>query len=195
MIFIGVSIMTIILNSTPTALWYDIIHDAEATCAITLKQELESYLVLLLTRYTNQPDVVKSIMATEFLAGVKLTHKQREAALHEVGDKCLIITGLFPKMAEKRLVKISYFVNIGRTAYSTVSQNNTDLYSSLARHFVPLMDILQSIRRYAKEYPDLLPLQAYELWNETGSQRALNVLKQYTAAVPVGIELERFDKR
>jgi hypothetical protein len=30
-----------------------------------------------------------------------------------------------------------------------------------------------------------LPIEAYDLWNEGGSQRALHVLKQYTNAVPV----------
>jgi hypothetical protein len=183
--------MKLLISSTPLALWHEIIHDAESNCAITLKQELESYLVFLLMRYSNQPDLIKKIMASEFLKGANLGSHQRQIVLQGVGDGCLIFSGLFPKIAEKRLVKISYFVNLGQTAYSNISQTHNDLYGLLAKHFVPLMDILQSIRRYANEYPDLLPLQAYDLWNETGSQQALKTLKQYTGATPIHLDLDK----
>jgi hypothetical protein len=172
--------MKILIQSTPVALWHEIIHDAEATCSISLNEELESYLVFLMMRYTSQPDIVKKIMATHFLEGVNSSPSKKLLVLQQVGDNCLIFSGLFPKMAEKRLVKISYFVNMGRTAYSAISQHQSDLYDSLSNHFVPLMDVLQSVRHSVKDFPDLLPFEAYDLWNETGSLRALSVLKQYT---------------
>lgn len=179
--------MTLLVESTPIALWHKIIHEAEATCSMTLPDDLESYLVFLLARYINKPEMVKEIMAQDFLKGLKLTAKLREVALQEVGDKCLIFTGLFPKIAEKRLVKISYYVNLGQAAYGHISKKHTDLYYSLAQQFVGLMDVLQSVRVYSKEHPDLLPLQAYDLWSDTGSQRALSVLKGYTNGIPLRI--------
>lgn len=172
-------------NPNVIALWRDIIHEAESICAITLKEELESHLIHLLTRFTNKPEIMKQIMASEFLNGVNLPAHQREFALQEVGDKCLLFSGLFPELAQKRHVKIGYFVNLGRAAYSNVSRVGDDLYDLLAKHFVPMMDTLQSIRVYSAEFPDLLPIQAYELWNETGSKRALKVLQLYTKATPV----------
>lgn len=179
--------MKLLLNSTPTALWHDVIHDAEAACAIGLHEDVESYLVFLLVRYTNKPEVVKQIIATEFLQGMNLSSRHREAALQEVGDKCLLFSGLFPNMSVKRHVKIGYFVNLGQAAYGVISKKNNDIYSTLAQQFIPLMDILQTIRRYSVEHPDLLPMQAYELWNETGSQRAFSILKQYSSATPIRI--------
>lgn len=186
--------MKILINSSPVALWHDIIHDAEATCSIPLNQELEAYLVFLMVRYTNKPEMAKAILATEFLENVKASLNQRLLKMQDVGDKCLIFSGLFPQVADKRHVKISYFVNLGQAAYSTISQDKNDLYDSLAQQFVPLMDILQAIRQYSKDMPDLMPLQAYELWNETGSQRAMQALKQYTNGTPIGIHAEKFDK-
>jgi hypothetical protein len=50
------------------------------------------------------------------------------------------------------------------------------------------MDVLQSIRLYSKDSLDLLPIQAYELWTETNSKRALSVLKQYTSAIPIQVD-------
>ncbi len=182
--------MEILVNSTSTALWHDIIHDAEKSCAIALQEELESYLVFLLMRYINRPELIKQVFALEFLKGAQGTSAKQHLVLQDVGDKCLLFAGLYPKAAEKRLVRVSYFVNIGQAAYGAISRKHDDLYELLGKQFVPLMDVLQSIRHYSKEYPDLLPLEAYELWNDTGSQRALNVLKQYTEATPVTMDIK-----
>lgn len=167
-------------KADPATLWHDIIHEAEAACMISLRQELEAYLVILLMRFTRQPQIAKDIMASEFMRSLKLRNAERVIALQGVGDKCLIFSGLFPQIAEKRLVKISYFVGLGKAAYDAASGKNSDVFGLLSRHFVPVMDVLQSVRQSSQEYPDLLPLQAYDLWQDTGSQRALRMLKSYT---------------
>jgi hypothetical protein len=182
--------MTLLQSSTSIALWHEIIHEAEAACTISLKEEVEAYLVFMLARYVNKPEIVKHIIANEFLEGLKYSPHHRATTMQEIGDKCLIFSGLFPHMADKRLVKISYFVNIGQSAYETVSKTSTDIYGMLARQFVSLMDILQAIRRYTKEISDLLPLQAYELWDDVNSQRALRILGQHTQAIPIKIGKE-----
>jgi len=184
--------MKLLVSATPVSLWQEVIHEAEATCDITLQDELEAYLTLLLVRYTTKSDISQNLMAPKFLQGIECNKKERELALQSVGDNCLIFSGFFPGIAEKRLVKISYFTNMGRTAYATISEKQSDIYSSLSEHFISLMDVLQSVRIYSHQYPDLLPIQAYDLWNETGSQRALKVLKQYTNATPLsGTLLDR----
>lgn len=179
----------ILLNRTPLALWQGIIQEAEASCEINLMEELEAYLVYLMIRYTNKPEFVKHIMANDLLAGLKLPSAGKQVALQEVGDKCLLFTGLFPNISTKRLVKLSYFVSIGQSAYGAISHDTDDLYHSLAVSFVPMVDVLQSVRHYTDQNPDLLPLQAYELWNETGSQRALKILKKYTKGTPIKKQL------
>lgn len=163
--------MTIISGTTSLALWHSIIQDAGKSCAIVLKEDVEAYLVFLLMRYIDKPELFKHTMAIDFLRGTKnATH------LQAVGDKCLLLAGLFPAIAEKRHVKISYFVSIGQTAYTIISKKSNDLYDLLAGQFVPSMDILQAISHQAT----LTPLDAYDLWNETGSQRALSILRQYS---------------
>jgi hypothetical protein len=182
--------MKLLVNPNPISLWRDIIQEAKTTCAAPLEDELESYLVLLLARFSNKPEIVKQIMATKFLESVNLSPRQRAAAFQHIGDTCLIFSGLFPGIVEKRLVKISYFIGLGQAAYMTASRTNHDVFYGLAQQFVVLMDILQSTRQYTRDCPDLLPLQAYELWNESGSQRALQVLRQYTRGMPVEVALK-----
>jgi hypothetical protein len=180
--------MGILTSSTSTALWHDVIHQAETACAVALSEEVESYLVFLLMRYMNKPGLLNQIIALDFLRNVDAAPAQRHLGMQEVGDKCLLYAGLYPKIADKRSVRLSYFVRIGQAAYERISKENRDLYGSLSHQFVSLMDILQSIRLYTQNSPDLLPIQAYELWNDTGSHRALNILRQYTRcseAMPV----------
>ena len=168
--------MTVLTSSSSIQLWQDVIKDAKDHCAITLGTELESYLVWLLYRYTTKPDMVRKVVATAFLEAVQLQQRQRIASLQLVGDHCLIYTGLFPHAQLRRAVKINYFVALGRAAYMGISSKKNDLYDELSMQFVPLMDVLQSIR----PEPDLLPLEAYDQWKELGSQRALKILRSYT---------------
>jgi len=172
--------MALLINVNPVTLWYDVIKDAEGQCAITLNEELEVYLISLLIRYTDKPEVAQQIFAKKFLEGFEQREKQRHFHLQNVGDQCLLYAGLFPRHAQKRHVKITYFVDLGRSAYANVSRVTNDLYSTLSFQFVVLMDVLQSIR----QPPDLLPLEAYEQWNELRSKRALGILQSYTQAIP-----------
>lgn len=172
-------------SSSPIALWVETVHEAEALCNITLQEDIESYLVFLLVRFTTRPEYIKKVLATEFLTGLEQTARQQQHILQNVGDQCLIFSGFFPKQAIRRHVNVSYYVNLGQSAYSVISRTENDLYSLLASQFVTLMDVLQAFRQYTHNHPDLMPLEAYELWNETGSQRALSILKQYTQGTPL----------
>jgi len=172
--------MSLLTNKTDVMLWQDVIKEAEQACSVDLEQELEAYLVSLLIRYANKPELTKQIFATAFLKALHLRQQERHVLLQHVGDQCLLFAGLFPYAAKKKHVKIGYFVDLGRTAYTNLSGKDHDLYATLALQFVVLMDILQSIR----QTQELLPLEAYEQWNEVGSQRALQILRQYTKALP-----------
>ena len=172
--------MDLLTSSTPLGLWQEVIKHAENRCSVSLKGELEAYLISLLMRYTNQANVSQYISAIEFLKAMHVHHAERQVSLQRVGDQCLLFTGLFPRLAEKRHVKINYFVDVGRSAYAAISHTTNDLYGSLALQFVVLMDVLQSIRPHS----DLMPLEAYEQWEELGSQRALKTLQKYTNAIP-----------
>lgn len=173
--------MSVLANENIVTLWKEAIRSAEERCLISLEQRIETYLISLLNRYTNQPELVKQIFAITFLEGVKHQPQQRLTSLQVVGDQCLLFAGLFPQQANKRLVTIKYFVDLGRTSYATISAQTNDLFASLATQFVILMDVLQAINSQST----LLPLEAYEQWELVGSQRALKTLKSYTSGFPM----------
>ncbi len=79
----------------PVALlpWCELIGDAQHRCAISLPEPLESYLVFLLIRFYTRVDWVGSILGLEFLNAAQTGG----SSWRDVGDKCLIFSGLFPK--------------------------------------------------------------------------------------------------
>jgi hypothetical protein len=172
--------MSLLMGTSSLAAWQEVIRTAEEDCAINLNKELESYLISLVMRYTDKPEVVQQILATAYFKAMEHKHLQRDAMLQNVGDQCLLFAGLFPRLADRRQVKLTYFVDLGRSAYASVSHGTNDLYETLATQFVLLMDVLRSIRTPM----DLNPSEAYEQWQELGSRYALRFLHQQTNILP-----------
>ena len=173
----------LLLHKTSTALWHALVGEAENHANLNLNEELESYLIFLLMRFTNNSQMAANVLALEFLNGLQQFGSSQKQVLQDVGDKCLLFSGLFPARAEKLRVNISYFVDLGQSAYGTLAQVNTkpsisELYQSLHKCFVPLMDVLQSMRELAEQGSSLTPLQAQQLWQDCQSQNAKTQLQR-----------------
>ena len=175
----------LILQPTATSHWKQVVQDAETKCHCQLDEEVESYLIFTLMRFTQNQDLASNALATDFLNSLQLAGHARQQKLRDLGDQCLLLTGLFPQRAEKRLVRVSYYVNLGRSAYDHLSQMLrqafAQLYRELANNFVQLMDVLQNIRNEAA----LQPLQAFELWSDTASKNALGIITASSQGTPV----------
>jgi hypothetical protein len=132
-----------------------------------------------------------SILAVEYLQGMRSVGNIGRDQLRNVGDKCLLYSGLFPRRAERRRVKISYFVDLGRSAYQQLSDRMEHgaaaMYHRLAGAFVSIMDILQTMRTLGYPAKPLDPLQAFELWRDTGSRAALRSLQKTSRVTPLVI--------
>ena len=175
----------LLLQPTTTAQWQSLVKDAESSSNLRLNNELESYLVFLLGYYNHRPDIANSVLAKEFLTGMSERHTRQRECLREVGDKCLLFAGFFPEQAEKRQVKIKYFIELGQTAYIQVASlskaGSAALYNALSCDFISLMEILHAIRGLSDPVKELTPLQAFELWTDVNSQHALTVLRRHTS--------------
>jgi hypothetical protein len=170
-------------HNNATSEWHSLVCEASNFCHIELTEDLESYLVFMLMRFTDAPDIAHSVLALEFLGSAHQVGKQRQQTLRDVGDTCLLFTGFFPGRAQRRRVRISYYIKLGKTAYSSLSGCSKDsmspLFTDLSDQFVPLMDVLQSMRELESSCLSLDALQAEEIWNDTGSQHALETLHKF----------------
>jgi hypothetical protein len=178
---------SLLLQPTTTAHWHALVKDAKSTSHLTLDKELESYLVFLLGRFNQRPDIANCILATEFLASLEKRPINQRDSLREVGDKCLLFAGFFPEQAEKRRVKIKYFIELGQSAYVQVASLSktraASLYYALSGGFINLMEILHAIRGLGDPLNELMPLQAIELWEDVRSNHALSVLRRRTRSL------------
>jgi hypothetical protein len=178
----------LILEPTSVAQWQALVREAQAACNCNLDETLESYLVFLLMRFADNPHCTARIMAEDFLNSCAAQGVDRIDRLRDVGDHCLLFSGLFPQLAERRLVRISYFVNIGRSSYHQLSdvldRGWARVYGNLSEAFIVLMDVLHAMRGLGGQTL-LTPIQALELWQETGSRRCYQQLCGDRTAIPM----------
>jgi hypothetical protein len=182
------TIQTVTGKST-TAVWVDIVNEGEKKAGIELGEELESYLVFLLMRYTERPEIAASPLAITYLQGLVGERIMRDFRLRDVADQSLLISGLFPGRAERRRVPVSYYVDLGRSAYQRLSEDEVsqlgDLFGNVAEHFIEMMDTLHAIRRFSQTQVLNFPMTAFDLWAATGSRSAMHELGLHSEATPV----------
>ncbi len=141
----------LILHPTDTCQWHALVNEAQASTNLVLNEPTESYLVFLLMRFTQGPELIESIIAMDFLDSINQPRQVQVELLKAVGDKSLLFCGLFPGMAYKKRVSINYFIDMGQAAYLTVSElqdkENSKLFFQLSDQFMDLQTILQAMRR------------------------------------------------
>lgn len=179
----------LLLHPTMTAQWQALLNEAQQHCAIALNEELESYLVFLLIRFTECPELAKSVLGLEFLDSLQSQRRENQLRLKEVGDKCLLYAGLFPDHASRRRLTVNYFVNLGKTAYSTLSsqshKNRASLFSALCQQFILMTDVLNATRDAAGQNYQRDLFQALECWTKSNSQYSFDILKTQTNSLPI----------
>ena len=112
-------------------LWQGLVHDAGARVGVPLDETRESYLVFVLLRYQRDDSLLVRTQALEWLAAQACSGSQRADALRDVGDRCLLIAGLYPGLAERRRVGSDYFIDLGRGAYFEVADASRNAYATL----------------------------------------------------------------
>ena len=137
-------------------LWQALVHDAGTRAGTPLDEMRESYLVFVLLRYQRDDSLLVRTQALEWLTAQACSGSQRADALRDVGDRCLLIAGLYPGLAERRRVGTDYFIDLGRGAYHEAAEASRNAYAALfeqlARSYRELVRILHCVR----EAPELV---------------------------------------
>lgn len=164
----------LLVQDTSTQLWQSFVKEAASSIDIQLNEELESYLVFLLMRFMREPGLVLSVLALDFLQAQQALPAIHLQSMKEVGDKCLLFSGLFPGNAQRKQVNLNYFVRLGRSAYANVAESSekslAELYEHLSHEFVVMMDVLLASWEVNVEQ-QLFPLEIYEIWQLTRHPR------------------------
>lgn len=174
-------------NGNPTALWHELIRDAEQRAHSSLDETLESYLVFTLMRHQGDQQLAGRVMALELLEGLDCRGRRREDALRDVGDRCLLLAGLYPEQARERMVSLSYFVDLGRGSYDQLAAylraGLAELYQHLARSFAELVRVLVEVRMLSGVWQGLAPLDQYALCLSQGQLDLTRGQREFAGAV------------
>lgn len=143
------------LEPSPEAQWYSLVYDARMLAGSKLAESVEAYLVLTLDHFTTEIKLASTVLAIDFLTAIDVPTTNNAIKLRDVGDQCLILSGLFPERALRKHVSLDYFIHLGKGAYHSIAhQENAlpfdpELFFQLSQHFVGLMDILHHMRLLA----------------------------------------------
>ncbi len=177
----------LVVEPSETSQWYRLVLDAEELTQQQLSEDLENYLVLTLSRFSQRPEMVNTIFALSYLNGVGASGKERYIRLRDIGDQCLLFAGFFPEQAEKRLVSFGYFVELGRAAYYEIAnaqrEESAELFGQLVLNYVDVLRVLHAIRGMDAE-KEMSPLLAMEIWQRTKNQDMLSIVNKTTGATP-----------
>lgn len=151
----------------PLQLWYDLVRDGEDRVRTRLPELVESYLVFMLQRHQGDAVLGNRVMALDWLGGQELAGCERADALRDVGDRCLLIAGLFPRLAGRRNVQPGYYAALGQAAYGEVAvvarAGYAELFARLAQAFAAMLRVLGSLCA-TPELHVALPLVSAPSW-------------------------------
>lgn len=135
-----------IRQGAPVALWQELVREGESRAGLGLPEDVESYLVFLLMRHLRDGPLAGRTLALEWLQALGQVGRIRADALRDVGDRCLIIAGWYPGLAERRRVSRDYFEGIGRSAYDGVAESAGggygELFARLAQAYRAMVRVL-----------------------------------------------------
>jgi hypothetical protein len=131
------------------ALWQDLVHEGEQRAGLALGESVQSYLVFVLMRHLRDSTLAAHVLALEWFWAAEQAGRARADALRDVGDRCLLIAGRYPGLAERRRVGVAYYANLGSGAYYGVAESARDgyaaLYAELARAFGAMVRVLTAL--------------------------------------------------
>ena len=141
------------LGPTKIAEWYALVIEAQNECGHDFDESLQQYLVMTLDHFTTQDKLVTAVIAFDYLQSLNMSGKLGGSLLRNVGDQCLIISGLFPERALRKNISLNYFISIGQQVYDSLALTNpnfefdAELFAKLSTNFVGLMDVLHTMRQ------------------------------------------------
>jgi hypothetical protein len=159
-----------ILTENQTALWVDLVHEAEHDAAAPLGEELESYLVFLLIAHMRDTHLHRDAIAIDFLLAKTQAGQRHRDELRKVGDRCLLLAGLYPEQARRRMVGLDYFISMGSQAYHELAHALRaavgEIYEHLAERFARVVRVLLEVRRRTR---DVAPLMLFDTSTRAGA--------------------------
>jgi hypothetical protein len=169
------------VEHTPTAYFRELVESALSRQQMRANELTSYYLVDLLCRFVRPDqripyyDDSAEPLALRLRRALESGGLEQRARLRNLGDFSLFMSGFFSDSLCRSLVNVDYYVSMGEYAYGSLSRRDADaygeVYSELARNFVPFMDVLSDVSEQTTTHSPVDVLRLYEKWLRTGSPR------------------------
>lgn len=138
------SVKNIAITLSETAQWHALLGRAEYLLEHCLPEEVTHYLVRLFLNITREDMGLENILMN---VGEEISDADEK--LQRVADRCLMIGGFYPDIANIYDVTEDELIQMGRNAYRALAKN-TDMetaavYTYLDRNFDRVVDMLNRI--------------------------------------------------
>lgn len=168
------------LAKSTEQLWLNLVKEGEARSKLQLDADMEHFLTQLLRHRMTDASIGNRVLALEYLQAFQTHAQNKTQLLHQVGDSCVILAGLFPKRAKRKGVSLSYFLQLGRSAYdqlsSSVERSKKGVFAKASQRLHKLIEVVQCLPNQDRlNSIDLLNM--VEWYQQTGSQKALAYAK------------------
>lgn len=180
----------------PAEYFKDLVGEALEKQRIQANAHIEFYLVNLLTEFMRtdhlyEVDQENGALRQEALAKIfeealrSANQAMRQKTYKRLGDLSLYTAGFFSESFNRKIIDVTYYIDMGRNAYDQLSNSIPDedfrkLFGELASRFHQFVDVLSEISEKthgAAKTPQNL-LRMYEYWLRTKSERAAEQLKE-----------------
>lgn len=197
------------LSLSAQAFFHERITDASKQLKVKLDDNVEFYLVNLLTEFINperlnqdfqpQTDVLGTPLVFLLKQTVEAPESKRPLMYRRLGDTSLYIAGYFQDYFNAKSFDINYFITMGASAYNqaalllkTQAKENAqhpETLETLSRNFMQAVDIVAQASDTAATPKATDILHIYDRWNRCGSDRLRNLLLEH-GITPISVPLK-----
>jgi hypothetical protein len=163
---------------------------------VRAKEDTVYYLVNLLDHFSKSENLFSTTDNGPAIPPLALLYAQAVEAndveskrylLRRLGDVALLIGGVFPGSLSRKLVDVDYYIGMGGSAYSNLSDIThgsrqiralRGVYAELSAKFQRFVDVLAEVSENSHLNSPTDTLRLYEIWAKTGSPRTAAKLRK-----------------
>ena len=187
--------MTQIERQAPKELFRDLIQEAIEHQDLDSSETSAFYLVTLLHDFIQPQRRFEALgmagneaLAELFCLALTEDGPRRLPLLKLTGDTSLFLAGFFPDALSRQAPGMDYYIRMGGYAYGTAAGVSTsaaaaEVFDELAEKFGRYVDVLGEVSEKCSLLDANNLLRLYQQWQETGSERAANLLRRAGVAL------------
>jgi hypothetical protein len=184
------------IETSAESYFFELVHSAVNNQSFKIQPETEFYVVKMLNRFVfseslysknrdgNLEDQPIVFLYKEALEAIH--SPERKNLFQNVGDISLYKAGFFQESLNRSKIDVDYYISMGGSAYLNASIVSDEkqlktLFIELSEKFDRLVRILLEVSEKTSlsgSKTEAEILRMYDLWSNTGSERAARVLKK-----------------